>query len=204
MKNTHSTESRLADLIRTAPHAHSSPIRDALLALALFAGLLGFILNVTTAVAPPPLDDPIVALGTSHMGDLEVDSLTSTGAGSFSTVTGSGAGAFASLSTTGDITSGDDFLVSAQTVISPTDTATITPTGTYQPLSSAGAVTVALSASGYTAGSLLVLINTSNTTILISDTGTTKASSAVSLAQYDAALLWFDGTNWIQIGESDN
>ena len=200
MKNTRPPESKLADLIRTAPHAH--PVRDALLALALFVGMLGFVLNFTTAAAP--LNDPVVALGMTNFGDLEVDSLTSAGAGSFRPVPGSGAGAFASVSTTGDITSGDDFLVSAQTVISPTDTATITPTGTYQPLSSAGAVTVALSASGYTTGSLLVLINTSDTTILISDTGTTKASSAVSLGQYDAALLWFDGANWIQIGESDN
>src|SRR3990170_2846036 len=140
MKNTtHPTESRLADLIRTAPHAH--PVRDALLALALFAGLLGFILNFTSAVAP--IDDPLVALGVSHMGTLQLE---------------------------------DDVVIDAQTIIAAADTATIAPTGSYQPLSASGNVTIALSASGYTAGSLLHLINTSNVTILISDTGTTKAS----------------------------
>lgn len=102
------------------------------------------------------------------------------------------------------LTVGDGLAVSAQTAISVTNNATITPTGTYQPLESADTVTASLAASGYAAGTLLTLINTSNTTIVFTDTGTLKASGNVSLGQYDAALFWFDGTNWIQIGESDN
>jgi len=90
------------------------------------------------------------------------------------------------------------------TAISVTNNATITPTASYQPLSSAGTVTASLSTSGIVTGAVLMLVNTTNTTIILTDTGTLKASGNVSLGQYDAAQFSFDGTNWIQTGESDN
>lgn len=96
------------------------------------------------------------------------------------------------------------FYIDAQPVISVTDNATVTPTGSYQPLESAGWVTASLSTSGYSPGTVLTLINTANTTVTFTDTGTLKSSGNVNLGQYDAAQFWFDGTNWIQTGESDN
>ncbi len=108
------------------------------------------------------------------------------------------------VTATGDVTLNDSVVVGAQTAISVTNDATITPTGSYQPLTSAGTVTASLATSGYTTGTLLTLLNTANTTIVFTDTGTLKASGNVSLGQYDAASFIFDGTNWIQISESDN
>lgn len=104
----------------------------------------------------------------------------------------------------GNATVADDFIVTAQTAISATNGGVITATGTYQPIESAGTVTPTIETSGFTAGDLLVLINTANTTINIVDSGTAKLSAAAALGQYDSLILWFDGTNWIEISRSNN
>lgn len=106
--------------------------------------------------------------------------------------------------TDGGATVADDFVVSAQTAISCTDGGVITPTGTYQPLQSAGTVTPTVTTSGVATGTLLVLVNTSATTVNLPDSGTMMLSGAAALGQHDSLVLWFDGTNWIQVGGSDN
>jgi len=55
-----------------------------------------------------------------------------------------------------------------------------------------------------TAGDRLVLINTSNTSITISDTGSLKLGANRALAQYDSLELWSDGTYWIELGYAEN
>jgi len=105
----------------------------------------------------------------------------------------------------GDATVADDFIVAAQTAVSVTaEGGMITPTGTYQPLESAANYSSTLETSGFTTGTLLVLVNTVNHRLGITDTGSVRLSGNLFLDQYDSAILWFDGTNWVQLAESDN
>ncbi len=104
----------------------------------------------------------------------------------------------------GDVTAGADLNVSAQTLITATHGVPITPTGAYQPISSAGTITPTIATSGITTGQMLVLINTTNTNIHFADTGTAKLSAQIILGQYDSLTLIFDGTNWIQLSTSNN
>jgi hypothetical protein len=65
--------------------------------------------------------------------------------------------------------------------------------------------TATITTTGYVAGDVLGLYNPSPTyTLTIVDSGTAKLSSAIALAENDWAELWFDGTNWVQTGESNN
>lgn len=113
--------------------------------------------------------------------------------------------------TDGGLTLSDDNVVIAdfvqitpQTAISVTDGSVITPTGSYQPLESAGAVTATLS-SGCTAGRDVTLVNTVAQAIVISETATSALSGNATLNQYDAMQFLCDGTRWIQVApESDN
>jgi len=93
--------------------------------------------------------------------------------------------------------------LTAQTALTVTDGTAFTPTGTYQPISAAGEVTPTITA-GFTAGDLLVLINTSAQTINIADSGTAKLTAAFAMGQYDSLTLWSDGTNWIEVSRANN
>jgi hypothetical protein len=96
------------------------------------------------------------------------------------------------------------FLVLTPTTsITVTQGMTITPTGTYQPLTAAGAVsTSAIAAKD--AGTMLRLINTSAQTITLTDTGTLKLTANWVGAQYDALVLMSDGVNWVEMARADN
>jgi hypothetical protein len=104
----------------------------------------------------------------------------------------------------GDLTISGDMNLAAQTVISPTDGGVITPTGSYQRLSSAGTVTPTIATGAAAAGDVVVMVNTTATTINLADSGTAKLSAAAALGQYDTLTLLFDGTNWIELSRSDN
>lgn len=104
----------------------------------------------------------------------------------------------------GSITQAGFHIISAQTAISVTNGGVVTPTGSYQPLESGGAVTATLS-SGCTAGQQVTFINTVNQSIIISETATSALSGNATLGQYDAMKVLCDGTRWVQIApESDN
>lgn len=113
------------------------------------------------------------------------------------------------LGVTGDATftgaaSMNTYLVLApQANVTVTMGSTITPTGSYQPLTSAGNVGTASIVAG-AAGTILRLVNVGSNTITISDTGTLKLSGDIALGQYDSLLLLGDGTNYIQMGTSNN
>lgn len=98
----------------------------------------------------------------------------------------------------------DRFLrLAPNTPISVTQNMTITAQGSYQPLTSAGNVGTAKIARG-NAGDVLLLVNTVNTTITISDTGTLKLGGNRALGQFDTLTLVSDGTNWIERAFTNN
>ena len=94
----------------------------------------------------------------------------------------------------------------------------ITPTGTYQPISSTGDITNCyLENAGapgrytgvrnvtYTAGSLLWLVNVSSTTITVTEGETADLTGlTVALGISDTLLLFFDSSHWVELSESDN
>lgn len=88
--------------------------------------------------------------------------------------------------------------------ISVTNGVPITPTASYQPLTSAGAVGTTLAASGFVTGTIVTLENTVNQTITITDTATTMLSGNIALGQYDTLVVQWDGTNWVQLATSNN
>jgi len=104
---------------------------------------------------------------------------------------------------TGGAVVGTDFNLAEQTAITVTQSGTLTPTGAYQPITAAGNLSFSTIADG-TSGDVLTLINESNTTITITDTGTTMLSGNAALGQYDSITLLFDGTNWVELAQSDN
>jgi hypothetical protein len=172
-----------------------------------------------------PLDDLAFGTrGTTNLGDLELTGALTAGTGVTATTGGVTATAGGLTATAGgltvtaggatiadggltlsddDLVVADDLRVTAQTAITVTNGAAFTPTGTYQPIQAAEEVTPTLTA-GATAGDLLVLINTSDTTINLADGGTLMLTAAGALGQYDSLTLWSDGTNWIEIGRANN
>lgn len=109
----------------------------------------------------------------------------------------------ADWSVTDDLTVAGDLVNTPGTTIVVTPGGTVTPLGAYVPISStAGAGTSAIA--GPTAGRMIYIVNVSATTITFTDTGTLKLSGNIALGQYDTLTLRGDGTNWIQVGTSNN
>lgn len=108
-----------------------------------------------------------------------------------------------------DLTVGDDAAIGsvlrlvAATSITVTQGATLSPTGSYQPITAAGNLSFGAITAG-TAGDVLTVINASNTTITITDTSTLKLSGNLALGQYDSVMLLSDGTNWVQLATTNN
>lgn len=126
-------------------------------------------------------------------GDLQVDddtvlgdALTVTGAAS---VGGSATFAGASYFTPS----------SAFTVV---DNGVITASGTVMQLTAAGDVGASLVAP--TTGRLLILVNTANQTITISETATASMAGDFAMAQHDTLTLAAVGTVWKELARSNN
>lgn len=113
------------------------------------------------------------------------------------------------VTTGADLTVGDDIAVTGDLVLTPatpisvTMNATITPLGSYQPLTSAGTVNTASITVG-AAGTVLTLVNSANTSIVFTDTGTLKLTGNITLGQYDTLTLVSDGTNWVMRSTANN
>jgi hypothetical protein len=108
------------------------------------------------------------------------------------------------LTVTDDATLQSDLTFTKQTRIVVTDGSTITPLGSYQPISST-ATTGTSSITAGTAGDYLILVNVGSSTITLTDTGTLKLSGNAALANNDVIVLLADGTNWLQVSpEGDN
>lgn len=103
-----------------------------------------------------------------------------------------------------NVTIADGFLdLGNASVITVTMNATISPQASYQPLASSGTVNTSSITAG-AAGEVLTLVNTTNTSIVLTDTGTLKLSGNLTLGQFDSVTLISDGTNWNQLATSNN
>lgn len=92
-----------------------------------------------------------------------------------------------------------------QTRIVVTDGSTITPVGTYQPISSTAATGTSAIADGSVAGQLLIPHNVGGFNITITDTGTIHATGNIVLTPDDSTVLIWDGAAWNQLAaESAN
>jgi hypothetical protein len=108
---------------------------------------------------------------------------------------------------TGDTLIGGTLRLGAASTISVTNNSIITPTKTYQPLQSAGTVTAtAMATTGFSTGNVVTLINTSDTSIVLTNGTNLKLPGAanLTLGQYDSVELWNDGTRWIAIANENN
>jgi hypothetical protein len=99
---------------------------------------------------------------------------------------------------------GTKLKLTAGAVLTPTDGAAFAPASSFQPIGAAGAIGISISPSGWSSGQILVLYNATAQNIVISDTSTTMLSGDITLAQYDTLWLIHDGTNWVELGTSNN
>lgn len=118
------------------------------------------------------------------------------------------------VTVTDDVTINDDLTVvddallgelnlTAAAIITPTQGGTLSPGGSFQRLSAGDAVSFGAITAG-TAGDVLVLYNTVNQTITISDTGALKLTGNIALGQFDSLTLISDGTNWVMLSTANN
>lgn len=99
------------------------------------------------------------------------------------------------------------FRLQKRTTINVSMNGTLNPTGSYQVISASVGSAVSLSGASITvkpAGSILVLVNGGAQTITFTETGTLRSAGNIALGQYDSATLLSDGTNYYQIGASNN
>ena len=88
--------------------------------------------------------------------------------------------------------------------LTATDGMTVTPSASFHPLGSAGTVTITLGVDGVEDGHVVVLTNTTATTINLADSGTAKLSAAMALGQDDTITLIKQGTAWLELSRSTN
>ena len=178
-------------------------------AVSVVLTLVAIFLGVSYPAPPQPVG-PVESLGTTHFNNLEAediavtDDLTVTDNAAITGLATVGE----TLGVTGDLTLAADVVVSPVTAISLTAGAIITPTGIYQPLTSAAAVTCSTTtciAAGAT-GQLLILENqNASDAITIDGTGgTVECKADAVLAAGDTLTLIFDGTDWICLSGYDN
>ena len=93
-------------------------------------------------------------------------------------------------------------------VVVVTEGSTITPTGTYQPISSASGVTTSTStaiADGTKVGQILILVNENASDVIVIDNGgNTHLSADISLGNDDTLMLIWDGADWLELATSNN
>jgi len=113
--------------------------------------------------------------------------------------------AFSGAATFGDNATVGKFLVLSQGATQSIGaSAAINPVASFQPISSTGGAIGTSSVTIKSAGTILRLVNIGADAIVITDTGTLKLSGNITLGTSDSLLLMSDGTNWIQMGTSDN
>ena len=165
--------------------------------------------------APPQPDEPVTALGTTHFTNISAEDITATDDVSVADdadIDGDldvdGATNLDAVDIAEDATFAADLTITNVTAISLTAAGIITPTGTYQPLTSAAAVTTSTTtpiAAGAT-GQLLILENqNSSDAITIDGTGgAVECKADLALAAGDIVMLIYDGAAWQCISLYDN
>lgn len=123
----------------------------------------------------------------------------------------SGVSNFTTIVASRDIHAGGDVLLDGFLTLNPgaaislTMNGFVTPTGTLQTLTSAGAVaTSGARIAVQPAGSQLILLNVGAQTITFTETGTLVSAGNIALGAGDSATLISNGVNWYQVGASNN
>jgi len=94
--------------------------------------------------------------------------------------------------------------ISKATVAVVANAGAIAPTSEWLALSAAGAVTCTVQVATFK-GQKLNIVNTGTPTITIADSGNVNLSAAAVLGKDDNLLLYsYSGTNWVEIGRTDN
>lgn len=106
------------------------------------------------------------------------------------------------LSADGAITTQDDLMLIPGAAITVTDGGTITPTTAIQELTAAGNVGAALAACGD--GQVQVLVNLSNVTITITDTGSIRLAGNAALGQWDSLTVVGSGVTCVEVARANN
>lgn len=104
--------------------------------------------------------------------------------------------------------SGAYLILGEQAVISVTAGAIITPTGGYQPLTSAAEVTASATtaiADGAVNGQIICLVNENASDVIhIPDTANTNLSGQADLGNDDMLCVMWDGADWLEQSQPDN
>lgn len=109
------------------------------------------------------------------------------------------------LAVTADITAGAGTAFTPQGALTLTMNGYITPTGVFQPVQSAGAVSISgANIAPGADGDLLILFNGGGQTITITETTGLISAGNITLGALDSATLVYSDTTWIQIGASNN
>ena len=119
-----------------------------------------------------------------------------------------GATVTGNVDVTGNLEVVDHLLTQAEFYMIPPDAVTvtnngiITPTGAVVELTAAG--TVASSMAPASDGQFLIMINTANQTITISETSTARIAGDFAMGQYDTITLIGQGVTWHEVARSNN
>lgn len=176
-------------------------------ALIVVAILVGFF-GVRYPLPDAPGDIEHLAVGPTRFRSIQVDHDANVDGAITGAVTGDLTGDLTG-DVTGDLTNSTFLNLTAQTAISVTAAGTITPTGTYQPLTSGSAVTTSTSAAvsdGSVTGALLLLENQNAADVIIVDGtgGNVECKADVALGAGDTLLLIWNGTDWYCLSGYDN
>jgi hypothetical protein len=100
----------------------------------------------------------------------------------------------------------DTFLTTVpQDALTLTMNGYLTPTGTLQLITAAGAVSVSgANIADGDEGDLLILLNSGSNTVTITETTGLISAGNIALGASDSATLVYRGTSWYQIGASNN
>lgn len=109
------------------------------------------------------------------------------------------------VATAGKATIGTYLVATPATTVTVTAGAPITPTGTIQPIASAGAVVSSgLVMTGYSEGTIVMFINTGSQNIVISNTATVNLSGDLTLGAGDTLTVVMEQGVWTQLATSNN
>ena len=188
-----------------------------LTAALLVCALVIALLVPVTAQSPVSEFDTILLERLIATDSVTVPDLTASGTTTVGTLNVTGNAALSTFTTTGNSNVGgtlsvDDRLALSTgyslvpgTPISVTSALVITPTSSFQLLEASGNVSSGEISNSCASGQVVTLMNTSNVTITIPDSGDNNLSAAGALGQWDTlTVVCYAVTDWYEIGRSNN
>ena len=138
------------------------------------------------------VDGALTINGGATLGALTADTLNITGNADVS----------GNLEVVDHLLTQEHFYMIPPAAVTVTDNGIITPTGAVVELTAAGTVASSLAPAGD--GQFLILINTANQTITISETSTARIAGDFAMGQYDTLTLIGQGVTWHEVARSNN